>query len=269
MWRPVPDTMPAVAVCGSPNGEPMATASWPVRTVLESASTVRAAARSAPCRRGAAARSDERSTPRTSAVAVRSSANWICTRLELPTTWAFVTQGAVRVDHEARARSRSPCGWTRRRGWRRRRSRRRRPACGRRPRSRRAPAMPPPGAPPWRWSSRRRPYRSARARAPRRRPGRADTRPPASAARKPPMPEGGAGGGGADGPGRAGSGPGSGTRARRPSVGSPSSQSRGSVMAAAWAAVRQLGINPPRRPAPRAAAACQRRISAAASFISS
>ena len=27
MWRPVPETMPAVAVCGRPNGEPMATAS--------------------------------------------------------------------------------------------------------------------------------------------------------------------------------------------------------------------------------------------------
>ena len=45
MWRPVPDTMPAVAVCGRPKGEPMATASWPVRTVLESASS---SARSAP-----------------------------------------------------------------------------------------------------------------------------------------------------------------------------------------------------------------------------
>ena len=39
MCRPVPDTIPAVAVCGRPNGEPIATASWPVRTVSESASS--------------------------------------------------------------------------------------------------------------------------------------------------------------------------------------------------------------------------------------
>ena len=41
MWRPVPETIPAVAVCESPNGEPIATASWPVRTVEESASDER------------------------------------------------------------------------------------------------------------------------------------------------------------------------------------------------------------------------------------
>ena len=91
MWRPVPDTMPAVAVCGSPNGEPIATASWPVVTVLESASSRAVSLPARPGVDGTIARSEEVSTPRTVPVTVRSSANWTCTRSLSPTTWAFVT----------------------------------------------------------------------------------------------------------------------------------------------------------------------------------
>src|SRR5215218_2591620 len=60
----------------------------------------------------------------------------------------------------------------------------------------------------------------------------AETRPPARAAPKRPerREEGGDGAGAADGGGVPGSSEGSGTRTRRPSVGSPCNQRRGSVM---------------------------------------
>ena len=89
MWRPVPETIPAVAVCGRPNGDPIATASWPVRTVSESASSS-AVRPDSPVTR-TIARSEERSTPRTVPVAVRSSENWTWTVSLSPTTCAFVT----------------------------------------------------------------------------------------------------------------------------------------------------------------------------------
>ena len=89
MWRPVPDTMPAVVVCESPNGEPIATASCPVRTVVESASESALSRR--PTSTFTTARSEERSTPVTRPVAVSSSANCTWTVVALPTTCALVT----------------------------------------------------------------------------------------------------------------------------------------------------------------------------------
>ena len=78
MWRPVPETIPAVVVCESPNGEPIATASSPVRTAVESASESGFSVRLASTL--TTARSDERSTPVTRPVSVSSSAN--CTWTE-------------------------------------------------------------------------------------------------------------------------------------------------------------------------------------------
>ena len=91
MWRPVPDTIPAVAVCGSPNGEPIATASWPVRTPSESASSSACSDPVSPVSTSSTARSEERSTPATRACAVSSSANCTCTVSLSPTTCALVT----------------------------------------------------------------------------------------------------------------------------------------------------------------------------------
>ena len=90
MWRPVPETMPAVVVCESPNGEPIATASWPVRTVLESASASGLSVRDVVTFDdrevgGAIDAADRR--PST----VWSSANCTCTVGSVPTTWALVT----------------------------------------------------------------------------------------------------------------------------------------------------------------------------------
>ncbi len=89
MWRPVPEMMPEVVVCESPNGDPIATASWPVRTAFESASFSALS-----CRPGADLHDgqvDDRSTPATRPVIVSSSANCTCTVLALPTTCALVT----------------------------------------------------------------------------------------------------------------------------------------------------------------------------------
>jgi hypothetical protein len=90
--RSRPETMPEVAVCSSPKGEPMATASWPTSTRSESA---KGSGRSAGASSGSTrrtARSEERSEPTTCAsTAGPSPSNWTCTRRALPTTWAFVS----------------------------------------------------------------------------------------------------------------------------------------------------------------------------------
>ena len=78
-----------MVVCESPNGEPIATASWPVLTAVESASESAFSLR-LDCTL-TTARSDERSTPVTRPVSVSSSANCTWTEEASPTTWALVT----------------------------------------------------------------------------------------------------------------------------------------------------------------------------------
>jgi len=93
MWRPTAETMPSVAVRSSPKGLPIATVGSPIRTVRESANC------SGLTPSGIAfwsmlttARSSDGSVPTTF-----PSSDWprepkrTITRLDAPTTWAFVT----------------------------------------------------------------------------------------------------------------------------------------------------------------------------------
>ena len=227
MWRPVPETIPAVVVCESPNGEPIATASWPVRTALESASESALSLRDGLDLHDRQV-ADERSTPLTCA-----GRGLVVGELHLHGRRVadHVRVGddrAVGVDDEARARA--VVGLDRHDGLARRGvdrgdvagllgadERGRRPA----PRRRSSSITPSANAPPP-TSTRRRARRRARSGSARRSGAGAGAR-----RRR---------GGGAGGSGVCG-------RARRPSVGSPSSQSKGSVIVPrAWRADRQIRI---------------------------
>ena len=226
MWRPVPDTMPAVAVWGSPNGraDGHGELARPHRARVRELQRAQRR-RSAPCRPSSTARSEEVSTPRDpspSRCGRRRTGPRRSTRRRRRARWS----PACRPRRpRSRCRCRSPCARTRRSGSPRRRWRPRRPPAWRRRR--------------WR------PARAATRRASR--PGApVSTRPrpsaPAADERGGDEAAGQRGAEAAAGAGRGrsgrraarvaavGAGPGSGTRARRPSVGSPSSQRRGSVM---------------------------------------
>ena len=90
--RPVLETMPAVAVRSSPKGLPMATASSPTCTWLESAN---ASGRRVPASDGSmatTARSEDGSVPVTvPSMRLPRSPNCTSTRLAEPTTWELVT----------------------------------------------------------------------------------------------------------------------------------------------------------------------------------